>query len=735
MRLLSAHIQGFKSFAKRTHVVFGPGITGIVGPNGSGKSNISEAIRWVLGEQSTKALRAKERTDVIYSGTAAQADRAIVTLTFDNESGRFPLQDAEIAITRVLRRNGESRYAVNGEDVRLVDLQHMLAQAGIGTRSYTVISQGTVDQYLTATPQGRRELFNEATGIKALQINLAQSNQKLTKTRAHADEVRAILAELAPKVTFLKRQLDKYERRDLYQQELQDKQRRFYAATWHASQSALAHAHELLTGLEAQIANARKMRDKAQQAVMSSAQGQPQETKTLTDELREVEQEYERKMQRYNQTRQQKQMLEKSLQEIHLAKMKAEQELAAIRSSITISDWNSTARELLRTSSSYFELMLHGSTPNHSDIQTTHTSIQKLLEESASTLPSDVSDALKAVERPLQEVARLSAIAQERRQQHASLQETPLPSRYAIDVLREQIAKLPKQSAPSSYQTLLGALEKAREQEISLEREGSAAQIARDQATRELTEIEQEILRECGTQVLEEISHGAYMDMPAPTIESLRTLHDKIAAIGERDELIVREYEEAKDRADHLTSQLQDIEATLQDIEQFIQQVSQEMNETFHRQFEQIAVSFRSFFIELFGGGDAKLTSTDEGIDITIIPPRKRARHISLLSGGERALTSLALLLAVLDAQEPPFIVLDEVDAALDEANSKRFAQLLRSRAHATQSIVISHNRETMAAADALYGVTMHAEGISTLYSVKLEDLASIHPESTEIHA
>lgn len=202
MRLLSADIQGFKSFAKRVHVSLGPGITGVIGPNGSGKSNIAEAIRWVLGEQSVKALRAKERTDVLYSGSIGTVDRAFVQLTLDNESGKFPIDAAEIALARTLYRDGESNYTVNGEDVRLLDLQHMLAQAGIGTKSYAVISQGTVDQYLTATPAARRELFDEATGIKPLKITLNSSNLKLARAQTHADEIRAVLAELTRKSHF-----------------------------------------------------------------------------------------------------------------------------------------------------------------------------------------------------------------------------------------------------------------------------------------------------------------------------------------------------------------------------------------------------------------------------------------------------------------------------------------------------------------------------------------------------
>lgn len=619
MRLLSVELVGFKSFAKRAYVSFGPGITGVVGPNGSGKSNIAEAIRWVLGEQSTKALRAKERTDVIYSGSLGNADRAQVTLTFDNESGKFPVAAAEIAITRVLYRNSDSRYMVNGEDVRLIDLQHMLASSGIGTKSYAVISQGTVDQYLTATPDARRELFDEATGIKPLKITLHTSNQKLARAQAHADEIRVVLAELTPKVTFLRRQIDKYEKRDAWEFQFREKQHAWYTATWHAEQEQIHRSQTALQEAQQDIIRTRNARIAAEEEKMQSL-------------------------------------------------------VVPTKSPEPKNSWITQAKTLLEASHVAIGSILQGNPPENAALQQLRTSIHTLLNSDNAQIP------------------------------HA----TPHSPEYA---------------ATSS------ALESARQQEIAAQREEAACRIGLEQAQRAAAQLEQEILRECGTQFLSSLPDTLFdTDQSTPVdSEELRRLADKIASVGQRDELVVKEYEEAAKRAQQFSEQLQDIEATIQDITQCISEVTAQMNKIFARQFDHINTSFRSFFTDLFGGGEANLIQSVEGIDITVAPPRKRARHISLLSGGERALTSLALLLAILQAQEPPFIVLDEVDAALDEANSRRFATLLKEQSHTTQSIVISHNRETMAAANVLYGVTMHTDGVSTLYSVKIEDIAHEH--------
>jgi chromosome segregation protein len=166
------------------------------------------------------------------------------------------------------------------------------------------------------------------------------------------------------------------------------------------------------------------------------------------------------------------------------------------------------------------------------------------------------------------------------------------------------------------------------------------------------------------------------------------------------------------------------------------------MQSQFAEQFQAIRQAFQEQFVTLFGGGSADLTiveqevseleeATEEiqspitGVEITVHPPGKKPSHLNLLSGGEKALTSLALLLAIVHVQQPPFVVLDEVDAALDEANSFRFAQMLHELKTKTQCIIITHNRETMGQADVLYGITMQQDGISQVYSVKLADVTA----------
>ncbi len=701
MRLLSVDIQGFKSFAKHVHISFGPGTTGIVGPNGSGKSNTAEAIRWVLGEQSSKALRAKERTDVIYVGEGGKSSRATVTLTFDNESERFPIAAPEIAITRSLTLQGESQYLVNNEPIRLIDLQQMLAEAGIGTKSYTVISQGAVDRYLTATPQGRKELFDEATGIKSLQIKLNLSKQKLDKTKQHADEVRAILTELAPRVTFLKRQVDRYDLREKYEKEFRVSQELWYNNAWHTAAKELERLQAEQGVLASRIQSARTKREQL-------------ERETL--EKLSVIQTYETTIQAHNAWKRGQENLFQLLEKTREERKKAEALLNNRKEESSSVDWNTAARSVLKECEQCITAFLQDSPWDNEKIQIVHSSIKKTLSQSESKKSQDSTPLLQAV-------ARLGAIEQEQERQLRSLVEPPKPSKEAKETLENGI----------STQNLSRDLETVREEEIQAQREDSAISSAQEQLRRDLTLLEQEILRECGTATLTKITTSLPEKKKIPSDQELRLLSQKIASIGDRDPLIIKEYEEANTRFNSLQDQLLDIEAAMQDIEEWIVQVTAQMKENFEEQFARIQKSFSQYFIQLFGGGKAELRSTEEGMDIIVMPPKKRPRHVALLSGGERTLTSLALIFAILDVQKPPFIVFDEVDAALDEANSKRFAQLLSTRSHSTQSIVISHNRETMSVADVLYGVTMHVDGTSHLYSVKIEDIANIPSETPQM--
>jgi chromosome segregation protein len=190
MYLKRLEIQGFKSFANKTVLDFLPpkngvfSITTIVGPNGSGKSNVTDAIRWVMGETSIKNIRGKKSEDVIFSGSEAKGalSAAEVTMTLDNSNRVGDIDFAEIAVTRRLYRSGESEYLINNSPVRLLDIHLLLAKAQFAQHSYSIVSQGMIDRLLTVTTAERKDFFDEASGIKEFQIKRHQASLKLDRT-------------------------------------------------------------------------------------------------------------------------------------------------------------------------------------------------------------------------------------------------------------------------------------------------------------------------------------------------------------------------------------------------------------------------------------------------------------------------------------------------------------------------------------------------------------------------
>ena len=199
-------MHGFKSFAEPVTIEFDEGITCIVGPNGSGKSNISDAIRWVLGEQSPKMLRGGKMEEVIFSGTSSRKSRGMaeVTLVIDNEDGILPIDYREVAIRRRMFRSGESEYHINGNQCRLRDIRELIMDTGIGVEGYSLIGQGRISDIISNKTESRREIFEEAAGIVMYRTKKAESERKLSATRANLERLQDIIGEIEGRIEGLR---------------------------------------------------------------------------------------------------------------------------------------------------------------------------------------------------------------------------------------------------------------------------------------------------------------------------------------------------------------------------------------------------------------------------------------------------------------------------------------------------------------------------------------------------
>ncbi|MCI5950318.1 MAG: chromosome segregation protein SMC [Coriobacteriaceae bacterium] len=214
MFLKSLTLKGFKSFADRTHMVFDPGLTVVVGPNGSGKSNVSDAILWVLGEQSAKMLRGQAMEDVVFSGSSARKPVGVaeVTLVLDNTDHTLPVDFSEVGITRRMYRSGESEYLINGAPARLMDIQDILHDSGLGKDTHSIISQGKLDSILSSRPEERRVLIEEAAGISKHRRRKERSQRKLADMDKNLVRARDVARELNRQLRPLERQVDRAKR-------------------------------------------------------------------------------------------------------------------------------------------------------------------------------------------------------------------------------------------------------------------------------------------------------------------------------------------------------------------------------------------------------------------------------------------------------------------------------------------------------------------------------------------
>ena len=264
MYLKSLTLRGFKSFASATTLNFEPGITCVVGPNGSGKSNVVDALSWVMGEQGAKTLRGGKMEDVIFAGTAGRAPlgRAEVSLTIDNTDGALPIEYTEVTISRTMFRAGGSEYAINGNPARLLDVQELLSDSGIGREMHVIVGQGQLDTILQATPEVRRGFIEEAAGVLKHRKRKEKALRKLDATQVNLDRLADLVAEIRRQLKPLGRQAEVARKAAVVQAELRDAKARLLADDY--VMAALALESDLAA--EAEIRARRRALEEALEA-------------------------------------------------------------------------------------------------------------------------------------------------------------------------------------------------------------------------------------------------------------------------------------------------------------------------------------------------------------------------------------------------------------------------------------------------------------------------------------
>src|ERR1700735_4586514 len=296
-------LRGFKSFASATTLRFEPGITCIVGPNGSGKSNVVDAFSWVMGEKGVKTLRGGKMEDVVFAGTASRPPlgRAEVTLTIDNSDGALPIEYAEVTISRLLFRSGQSEYSINGDHCRLLDVQELLSDSGLGREMHVIVGQGQLDEVLHAGPEARRALIEEAAGVLKHRKRKEKALRKLEAMQANLTRLVDLTAELNRRLKPLGRQAEVARKAATIQADLRDARLRLLADDYLGLRAKMereaadeAAIRTRRASLEAILAQARQQEAEldavvaTQAAELARAQQTWFDLSSLTERLRSV---------------------------------------------------------------------------------------------------------------------------------------------------------------------------------------------------------------------------------------------------------------------------------------------------------------------------------------------------------------------------------------------------------------------------------------------------------------
>ena len=279
MYLKRLELQGFKSFADKTVLEFKPGITSVIGPNGSGKSNISDSIRWVLGEQSMKSLRGSKAEDIIFAGTQNRKSLgfAEASIIIDNSDGKLPIEYNEVTVTRKIYRSGETGYFINKVPCRLKDILELFMDTGIGKDGYSIIGQGKIDEILSNKSEDRRHIFEEAAGIVKYRTRKMESEKKLEQTKLNLLRINDILAEIEGQLDPLKMQSEKAKKFLSLREELKNIEIGLFVFKINEYKEKISKVAEDLKTLEDQ--------ELAENTKLEEGQSQKEELKNKIDEL------------------------------------------------------------------------------------------------------------------------------------------------------------------------------------------------------------------------------------------------------------------------------------------------------------------------------------------------------------------------------------------------------------------------------------------------------------------
>jgi chromosome segregation ATPase len=764
MYLRSITMKGFKSFPERVSLEFSPGVSVIVGPNGSGKSNITDAVLWALGEQSPGAIRGASMQDVISAGGKGIGQRraAEVEVVIDNSDGRAATEFSEIAVQRRLDRAGEGVYRLNGARCRLADVTDVLSDTNLGREMHSVISQGRVETIVHSKPRERRLLVEEAAGLGKHRKRRRRAELKLRAAADNLDRALDVEREARGRLRPLKRQAQaaelgaRIERQELeLRARLVSEELRFGADRAAAAEKTAAKARARRGKLEERLAEVGKRRRAAEERFAARDRERTQAWGLLTKLRGEQERIAVRAASLSGRGEELEAGLESLRAELGPLTLDVGSAAAPAQRARKLEEELAEIDAGLRAAGDSFEVA-RSAEASEPDREAALGAVQAGAERASrharraeGLLGERHREALRA------RVAAGEALLDDVRAALAAAEAAGAAIRARVERTErlvvggeddgDEIAE--EMRACSQQEFELQAEMKATADELTAA-EVEAAHLGdrRAEAERDLAAIAERLGEEIPA------AERAMSDEERAEIDrGLQRLERRRAQIGPVNPLAEREYEEAREHVESLQAQREDTERAMRELESLIRDIDEEIERAFEETFEATARNFEEMVEHLFPGGrgrlrrvslrplreaerpgeegeaaaDAEPEEDEEereelGVEIEVTPAGKSTRKLSLLSGGEKSLVALAFVFAVFLARPCPFYILDEVEAALDDANIDRFLQLIRRFSDRAQFVIVTHQKRTMDAADVLYGVTMGGDGVTKVVSRRL---------------
>ena len=781
MHLKSITLKGFKSFPERTHLEFSPGVSVIVGPNGCGKSNITDGVLWALGEQSPLAVRGQSMQDVIFAGGRDRSARgaAEVEVVIDNSDGAAGSEFSEISVSRKLDRSGDGGYRLNGARARLADVTEALSDASLGREMHSVIGQGKVEEIVLSKPRERRMLIEEAAGLGKHRKRRRRAQLKLERTRSNLDRALDVEREARSRLRPLRAQANAAETHAKLERQSKELRLLLLGDRLAAGDGDLAEAERAAKAartdrdaIEAKLAEANERRAAVEQRLAE----RDRERTAVWGELTSLRAAHERLGARTESIAGREAELRSAVERRRSALGALAAELRATEkdAEATLAAELESARSALAEASSGIEAALATT-----DVEPRLAALARVRggSERAARSARRAEDMLghrrqDSLHQRIESEADLADVlaglcgalgrARDAVGARAASVEEQVIGAGTGDELAEQLRDCSRVEADLHGELRLLA-ERVTEAEVRAaslreRREEAAAEWKRIVAALELDPApEPESLEEEGRARVE---------------ASIERLVKRREQLGPVNPLAEGEYEEAKRHVGELEAQRDDLESALAELEKLIRQTDREITAAFEETFAAASENFSELIEHMFPGGRGRLrmveaqkqervlggaeiegtdgdpeseadgeSETDEdgegpvddaGVEIEVTPAGKATRKLSLLSGGEKSLVALAFVFSVFLARPSPFYILDEVEAALDDANIDRFLQLVRRFSDRAQFVIVTHQKRTMDAADVLYGVSMK-DGATKVISRRLpreQTLAEAEPDA-----